>query len=73
MREIFKTSFGANDERFLQTGVPLTDLYYEQHRPSLKLNDIPKGKKILLYTPTYRDFAMDSLVLPFQKSNCKLS
>ncbi|MHC1992924.1 CDP-glycerol glycerophosphotransferase family protein [Bacillus safensis] len=67
MREIFKTSFGANDERFLPTGVPLTDLYNEQHQPSLKLNDIPKGKKILLYTPTYRDFAMDSLVLPFSK------
>ncbi|ABV63885.1 CDP-glycerol--glycerophosphate glycerophosphotransferase [Bacillus pumilus] len=67
MREIFKSSFGVNDERFLPTGVPMTDLYYDQRRHSLKPNDFPKGKKILLYAPTYRDFAMDGLVLPFSK------
>lgn len=67
MREIFKSSFGVNDERFLPTGVPMTDLYYDQRRHSLKRNDFPKGKKILLYAPTYRDFAMDGLVLPFSK------
>lgn len=66
MREIFKSSFGVNDERFLPTGVPMTDVYYDQ-RHSLKRNDFPKGKKILLYAPTYRDFAMDGLVLPFSK------
>ncbi|QHQ75006.1 CDP-glycerol glycerophosphotransferase family protein [Bacillus pumilus] len=67
MREIFKSSFGVNDERFLPTGVPMTDLYYDQRRHSLKRNDFPKGKKILLYAPTYRDFAMDGLILPFSK------
>ncbi|MCM3035354.1 CDP-glycerol glycerophosphotransferase family protein [Bacillus pumilus] len=67
MREIFKSSFGLNDERFLPTGVPMTDVYYDQRQPSLKPNDFPKGKKILLYAPTYRDFAMDGLVLPFSK------
>ncbi|MGN7326067.1 CDP-glycerol glycerophosphotransferase family protein [Bacillus pumilus] len=66
MREIFKSSFGVNDERFLPTGVPMTDVYYDQ-RHSLKRNDFPKGKKILLYAPTYRDFAMGGLVLPFSK------
>ncbi|MED1747378.1 MULTISPECIES: CDP-glycerol glycerophosphotransferase family protein [Bacillus] len=67
MREIFKSSFGVNDERFLPTGVPLTDVYYDHHPPSLKPDDFPRGKKILLYAPTYRDFAMDGLVLPFSK------
>ncbi|MDR4994896.1 CDP-glycerol glycerophosphotransferase family protein [Bacillus altitudinis] len=67
MREIFKSSFGVNDERFLPTGIPMTDVYYDQRRPSLKPNDFPKEKKILLYAPTYRDFAMDGLVLPFTK------
>ncbi len=67
MHEIFKSSFGVNDERFLPTGVPMTDLYYDQRRHSLKRNDFPKGKKILLYAPTYRDFAMDGLILPFSK------
>lgn len=67
MREIFKSSFGVNDERFLPTGVPMTDVYYDQCLPSLIPNDFPKGKKLLLYAPTYRDFAMDDLVLPFSK------
>ncbi|WP_318010253.1 CDP-glycerol glycerophosphotransferase family protein [Bacillus sp. 28A-2] len=67
MREIFKSSFGVNDERFLLTGVPLTDVYYDEHPPSLKLDHLPKGKKVLLYAPTYRDYAMDSLALPFSK------
>ncbi|PCK19618.1 CDP-glycerol--glycerophosphate glycerophosphotransferase [Bacillus pumilus] len=67
MREIFKTSFGVNDERFLPTGVPLTDVYYDQRLTSFKTDDFPTGKKILLYAPTYRDFAMDGLVLPFSK------
>lgn len=67
MREIFKKSFGVNDERFLPTGVPLTDVYYDQRPTSFETNDFPKGKKVLLYAPTYRDFAMDGLVLPFSK------
>ncbi|MEI4789858.1 CDP-glycerol glycerophosphotransferase family protein [Bacillus sp. FJAT-53060] len=67
MREMFKTSFGINDERFLPTGVPLTDVYYDQCSSFFEANDGPKGKKVLLYAPTYRDFAMDGLVLPFSK------
>ena len=66
MREIFKTSFGVNDDRFLPTGVPFTDAYYDE-RPISFQQIFPKGKKVLLYAPTYRDFAMDGLVLPFSK------
>ncbi|MFS0654163.1 CDP-glycerol glycerophosphotransferase family protein [Bacillus sp. 179-C3.3 HS] len=67
MSEMFKKSFGVTDERFLPTGVPFTDVYYDQHPPDIVTNDLPKGKKVLLYAPTYRDFAMDRLVLPFSK------
>ncbi|WP_353854403.1 CDP-glycerol glycerophosphotransferase family protein [Bacillus sp. Bos-x628] len=69
MREIFKKSFGVkSDDRFLPTGVPLTDVYYnDDHPSSFYTDDLPQGKKLLLYAPTYRDFAMDRLVLPFSK------
>ena len=67
MREIFKTSFGVNDDRFLPTGVPFTDAYYDERPISFQTDIFPKGKKVLLYAPTYRDFAMDGLVLPFSK------
>ncbi|MDM5299642.1 CDP-glycerol glycerophosphotransferase family protein [Bacillus pumilus] len=67
MRDIFKKSFGVHDERFLPTGVPLTDVYYDQNPSSFVKEDLPKGKKVLLYAPTYRDFAMDGFVLPFSK------
>ncbi|WP_077597016.1 CDP-glycerol glycerophosphotransferase family protein [Oceanobacillus kimchii] len=61
MAETFKRSFGLNDNRILRTGIPRSDLLYDttrrdevyqtinQHFPEIN------GRKIILYTPTFRD------------------
>ncbi|MFT0801536.1 CDP-glycerol glycerophosphotransferase family protein [Bacillus swezeyi] len=63
MVEIFKRSFGAKEEQFLRTGVPLTDQYFhfEPQAPPVQ------NKKVILYAPTYRDYDMASVNLPFTK------
>ncbi|MFB8735943.1 hypothetical protein ACEQPO_26595 [Bacillus sp. SL00103] len=45
----------------------MTDVYYDQRQPSLKPNDFPKGKRSCFMRRPIRDFAMDGLVLPFQR------
>lgn len=62
MADVFKKSFGIRDGQLLKTGVPLTDVYYEEHKPGLK-HKWPK--KIILYAPTFRDYDMQSFRLPF--------
>ncbi|AIW39011.1 CDP-glycerol:glycerophosphate glycerophosphotransferase [Bacillus subtilis] len=62
MADVFKKSFGIRDGQLLKTGVPLTDVYYEEHKPDLK-HKWPK--KIILYAPTFRDYDMQSFRLPF--------
>ncbi|MDR7908440.1 CDP-glycerol glycerophosphotransferase family protein [Bacillus velezensis] len=62
MADVFKKSFGIRDGQLLKTGVPLTDVYYEEHKPELK-HKWPK--KIMLYAPTFRDYDMQSFRLPF--------
>ncbi|MFI2984264.1 MULTISPECIES: CDP-glycerol--glycerophosphate glycerophosphotransferase [Bacillus] len=62
MADVFKKSFGIRDGQLLKTGVPLTDDYYEEHKPELK-HKWPK--KIILYAPTFRDYDMQSFRLPF--------
>ncbi|MGE6405140.1 CDP-glycerol glycerophosphotransferase family protein [Bacillus velezensis] len=62
MADVFKKSFGIRDGQLLKTGVPLTDVYYEEHKPELK-HKWPK--KIILYAPTFRDYDMQSFRLPF--------
>ncbi|APA04368.1 MULTISPECIES: CDP-glycerol--glycerophosphate glycerophosphotransferase [Bacillus] len=62
MADVFKKSFGIRDGQLLKTGIPLTDVYYEEHKPELK-HKWPK--KIILYAPTFRDYDMQSFRLPF--------
>ncbi|KJD58862.1 CDP-glycerol--glycerophosphate glycerophosphotransferase [Bacillus velezensis] len=62
MADVFKKSFGIRDGQLLKTGIPLTDVYYEEHKPGLK-HKWPK--KIILYAPTFRDYDMQSFRLPF--------
>ncbi|MEC3839781.1 CDP-glycerol glycerophosphotransferase family protein [Bacillus amyloliquefaciens] len=62
MADVFKKSFGIRDGQLLKTGVPLTDVYYEENKPQLKRK---WPKKIILYAPTFRDYDMQSFRLPF--------
>lgn len=61
MIDIFKNSFGVSENRFLKTGIPRTDFFFnelkKQQANEIMLHDFPllKNKKAILYAPTYRD------------------
>lgn len=61
MAYIFGEAFGANNSRMLKTGVPRTDFFYNKqaiNNAAEKIRaELPelKGKKVLLYAPTFRD------------------
>lgn len=65
MADIFKKSFGVKDHQLLRTGVPLTDPYYQENKKKISGTLKLQGKKIILYAPTFRDYDMHSIQLPF--------
>ncbi|MCY7973847.1 CDP-glycerol glycerophosphotransferase family protein [Bacillus inaquosorum] len=65
MANIFKKSFGITDHQLLKIGVPLTDPYYQESKKIKTDNLKLKSKKIILYAPTFRDYDMHSIQLPF--------
>ncbi|HFU7088283.1 TPA: CDP-glycerol glycerophosphotransferase family protein [Bacillus cereus] len=58
---IYKDAFALSDDRILKTGIPRTDIFFNEHnknqvRDSILLaNPVLKEKKIILYAPTFRD------------------
>lgn len=72
MADIFSEAFHLNHDRFLYTGVPLTDFYFDELAKSRGLANVLKaypaieGKNVILYAPTFRknslhqmDFQLD--------------
>ncbi|MEI3607804.1 CDP-glycerol glycerophosphotransferase family protein [Pseudogracilibacillus sp. SE30717A] len=61
MVQIFKNSFGLPEERFMRTGIPRTDFFFDdiqrKKAENKLIKDFPiiKTKKVILYAPTYRD------------------
>ncbi|PEX40897.1 CDP-glycerol--glycerophosphate glycerophosphotransferase [Bacillus cereus] len=61
LANIYKDAFVLSDDRILKTGIPRTDLFfYEQRKQENKenillINPSLKGKKVILYAPTFRD------------------
>jgi CDP-glycerol glycerophosphotransferase (TagB/SpsB family) len=61
MASIFCESFGTTGDRMLRTGVPRTDFFFDetamQAASGAIRKEIPaiRGKKVILYAPTYRD------------------
>lgn len=66
MSTIFKDAFGITEDRFLQTGIPRTDNYFNlEHIITVKerlYSYYPhlKEKKVILYAPTFRDENLDT-------------
>ncbi|MGI2327557.1 CDP-glycerol glycerophosphotransferase family protein [Planococcus sp. YIM B11945] len=71
MADIFSEAFHLNSSRFLYTGVPQTDYYFDAHAirsGQLKVEDAYpsiKGKKTVLYAPTYRKGLLQRMDLRF--------
>lgn len=61
MSEIFSESFRLDPSRFLFTGVPQTDFYFDDKAKADGLNRVKEkypvahDKKVVLYAPTYRN------------------
>lgn len=62
MENIFRESFGIyEDERFLRTGIPRTDFFFDDIKKRQAMQQFHKDfpfigdKKVLLYAPTYRE------------------
>jgi teichoic acid glycerol-phosphate primase len=61
MATIFRNSFGLDNSKFLRTGVPRTDFFYNKEtikEIEKELNEqypIIKKRKVMMYAPTYRD------------------
>ncbi|MDQ0269118.1 CDP-glycerol glycerophosphotransferase (TagB/SpsB family) [Cytobacillus purgationiresistens] len=69
LAQIYYEAFAASKERILKTGIPRTDLLYDQAKGEKKMNKIMKkfpaleNKKIILYAPTYRESDLHSFEL----------
>ncbi|WP_424356071.1 CDP-glycerol glycerophosphotransferase family protein [Methanobacterium sp. MBAC-LM] len=61
MKEVYKTAFGAEDDKIFNIGCPRTDIFFNkaalQEKRDEFFSSYPKlsGKKIVLYAPTFRD------------------
>lgn len=61
MANIFRESFGISNSQIIRSGIPRTDLFFNQEHlkqieKSLKAEyPIIKNKKVILYAPTFRD------------------
>ena len=61
--EVFATAWNLpDDEKIIETGYPRDDVLVNGGRPDLKALDIPGGKKVILYAPTWRDNQYDASV-----------
>lgn len=61
MAEIFSHMFHVEKDRFIKTGLPRTDIFFDDKRKSDVINTFYnkypniKNKKVILYAPTYRN------------------
>ncbi|MGM9987213.1 MAG: CDP-glycerol glycerophosphotransferase family protein [Bacillaceae bacterium] len=61
MALVFQGAFGIPKGRFVPIGIPRTDLFFDQKRQTIirdqlkKENPNIKGKKVILYAPTFRN------------------
>lgn len=79
-KEKLKNAFNLKEENIYELGLPRNDELVEVDNEKVmqikeKLN-IPKGKKVILYTPTYREYNKDEhlnsvLALPFDFKKMK--
>ncbi|EOP14624.1 hypothetical protein KQ3_04594 [Bacillus cereus B5-2] len=69
LAEIYMQAFGMTEKNILRTGIPRTDLFFNEEK---KQNLIPsfwhknpdlKKKKVLLYAPTFRDKELNDFEL----------
>lgn len=75
MARIFMDSFGLSHSSILKTGVPRTDFFYEKESHEMLATHFKKkypkikGKKVLLYAPTFRDSQLENYEIRLDLDN----
>ncbi|CAM3046469.1 CDP-glycerol glycerophosphotransferase family protein [Sporolactobacillus spathodeae] len=68
MEQIFHQSFGLGTDHFIHTGIPRTDLFFDQKKIEKIRQEFHRqygNKIIILYAPTFRDNQTNLNALPF--------
>lgn len=81
LAEIYYASFGLKESNILRTGIPRTDLFFDEKKKQEAVGVMKKelsglnGRKIILYAPTYREKDLDkfTLHLNLEKMQAELS
>ena len=66
MGDVFKQAFDLSESQLLRTGIPRTDFFFDQVRVEKAIESVSvkypqiKGKKVILYAPTFRDSEIGS-------------
>ncbi|CAM4002336.1 CDP-glycerol glycerophosphotransferase family protein [Mesobacillus zeae] len=69
MANIFKKAFNVSEDKILRTGIPRTDLFFNEKRRKKSIRKLYRlypflaGKRVILYAPTYRDDQLSSYEL----------
>ncbi|MFB4474457.1 CDP-glycerol glycerophosphotransferase family protein [Oceanobacillus caeni] len=69
MVETFQRSFDLSDERFIRTGIPRSDILFNEqvkhdvYGELIEKHPMIKGKKIILYAPTFRHEQLENYQL----------
>ncbi|OZU88374.1 CDP-glycerol--glycerophosphate glycerophosphotransferase [Virgibacillus indicus] len=69
MADTFRESFGLPDEKMLRTGIPRSDVLFDESVRKQSWQDLVerfpaiKGKKIILYAPTFREQQLTNYAL----------
>lgn len=70
MENIFSEAFGAKSSQFIYSGIPRTDIFFDESRKKKIIQDLQstypllKDKKTILYAPTFRDGELNNYRLP---------
>lgn len=69
LASIYFDSFGIGEQNILRTGIPRTDLFYDEKKQTQTVKEIERllpnvnGRKIILYAPTYREKDLEQFSL----------
>lgn len=75
VKKFYSEGFGISDEKVLVTGIPRTDIFFDENYKikvsNMIYDEFPmlKNKKIILFSPTFRGDGKDDAYYPMEKFN----
>lgn len=73
----YAEAFGISEERVVSTGVPRTDIFFDEEYKNKKINELYhkyptlKGKKVIMFAPTFRGSGQKSATYDFEVFDLK--